>query len=223
MNAGKLSSLVRGRRQLSSFPYRALFCMCIATAPLAASCGRWTPARDYVSESKTDTASAYQKLLKVFGDKGYHVVEQRDGDHYAKVRAHIDEKFVSHQSFIAGQVDAAGIVHFTPSGYLVREGKVHKKLASELLDLEYAMRGDVGPQPEPAASDSAAPPPPPAPEVTATASAASPVVTPPPPPAPTPTPKPASKPKAATSSAPKATPAPKATAKPNGDDWVPVQ
>ena len=221
MNAGKLSSIVRGRRQLSSFPYRALFCACLATAPVAASCGRWTPARDYVSESKTDAASAYQKLLKVFGDKGYHVVEQRDGDHYAKVRAHIDENFVSHQSFIAAQVDAAGVVRFTPSGYLVREGKVHKKLASELLDLEYAMRGDVGPQPEPAASVSGAPAPPPPPE--ATASAAPPVVAPPPPPPPTPTPKPASKPKAAATPAPKPTPAPKATAKPNGDDWVPVQ
>jgi pyruvate/2-oxoglutarate dehydrogenase complex dihydrolipoamide acyltransferase (E2) component len=197
----------------------------MATAPLAASCGRWTPARDYVSESKTDTASAYEKLLKVFGDKGYHVVEQRDGDHYAKVRAHIDEKFVSHQSFIAAQVDAAGVVHFTPSGYLVRDGKVHKKLASELLDLEYAMRGDVGPQPEPAASVSASPAPTPPPEVTTTTASAAPAPSPAPtpPPAPTPTPKPASKPKAATSSAPKATPAPRATAKPSGDDWVPVQ
>ena len=220
MNAGKLSSIVRGRLRPRALPYRALLCVCLAAAPITASCGRWTPARDYVSQSKTDAASAYQKLLKIFADKGYHVVEQRDGEHYAKARAHIDENFVSHQSFIAAQVDAAGVVHFTPSGYLVREGKIHKKLASELLDLEYAMRGDVGPQPEPSPSASAAPATPPPAEPTATASAAPPIV---PPPAPTPSPKPASKPKAATTPAPKAATTPKATAKPNGDDWVPVQ
>lgn len=165
-----------------------------------------------------DAASAYQKLLKVFADKGYHVVEQRDADYYAKVRAHIDESDAGHQCFIAAQVNPDGVVHFTPSGHLVREGTVHKRLASELLDLEYAMRGDVGPQAS--ASASAAPAPPP--ETAATASA------PPPPtvtrpPVPPPAPKPASKPKAATTPAPKPAPAPKATAKPGGDDWVPVQ
>jgi hypothetical protein len=197
-------------------------CLCLATAPLAAGCGRWVPARDYVSESKTDAASAYQRVLKLFQDKGYQVVEQRDADYFAKVRAHVDDDDATRQSFIAAQVDAAGVVHFTPSGYLVREDKLHKKLASELLDLESAMRGDVGPAPESAASNSAAPPPPPPPEASATASAAPPVFTPPPPP-PKPAHKSASKPKAATTPAPKPAPAPKATAKPAGDDWVPVK
>jgi hypothetical protein len=228
VNGRKLSSIVPSWRQLQKYSCRALVCVYLATLPLTAGCWvRWTQVRVYAAESKTDPASAYEKLLQVFAQKSYSIVEQRADEHYVKVRAHVDEEDTSHQSFIAAQIDAAGVVHFTPSGTLVRDDKIHMKLADEVLELESAMRGDVGPQSEPSASASAAPAPLPTETAAAPSAAPPPVVT--PPPAPAPTSKPASKPKAATTSAPKATsapkstPAPKPTAKPSGDDWVPVQ
>jgi hypothetical protein len=232
--ARKLSASTRDPRT-APFVRHTIFRACLAFGPFVVGCGgRWTPEAEYAAQSNTDAASAYAKLLKVLGDRGYHVTEQRDADHYVQVRAHIDEKFVAKQSFIAAQVDPAGVVHFTPSGHLVHENHVHKKLASELLDLQYAMRGDVGAAPvasaapsAPAPPTSAAPPPPAtaaptaaAPTATAApAVAAIPVAT----PSPAPAPKTSSKPKSSSTSTSTTTPAPKPSPKPASDDWEQVK
>lgn len=228
----KLPAATRQRR-VPSFARQVIFSACLALGPLVAGCGaRWTPEAEYVAQTNTDATSAYAKLLKVMADRGYHVTEQRDAEHYVQVRAHIDENFVSKQSFIAAQVDAAGVVHFTPSGHLVRENHVHKKLANELLDLQYAMRGDVGSAsaadasvapPAPATPASAAPPAPAtAPTVATSATAAAVPAATPSPPAPAPTHKTSSKPKSSSTSPPAPTtkPAPNPA---SGDDWVPVK
>lgn len=206
---------------------RALFWACF----FATACGRWVPAKDYVTKTQSDPALAYAKVLKVLADKGYHVLEQRDAERRVKVRSHIDENFVARNSFITATVDASGGVKLTPSGYLVRDGKLHKKLDDELTDLEYALRIG-GPARAPAPS---VPAPAPAPETSATAVARdAPPAAPPVSALPiaTSAPKPSvpahvksSPTKATTSTASKssAPPAPKAKPKTKADDdWVTV-
>ena len=224
MNPSKFSSSVRAVRSSGSRWRGLCFCGCLAVASLSANCGRWDSEAQYAAASNTDAASAYAKLLKVLADKGYHVTEQRDAERYIQVRAHVDENFVSRQSFIAAQVDGGGTVHFTPSGHLVRDGKVHKKLESELVDLQYAMRGDVGGGAAPSATASAAPAPSAAPVVASATPSAAPAPAPVPiaPAAPAATTaaepaKPHTKPKAA------APTAPKPNTPPPSDDWVPVK
>jgi hypothetical protein len=199
----------------------AFVVFCAVIGPIAAlGCGaRWSTSGDYVAQTNTDPASAYAKVLQVIADKGYHIVEQRDADRYVRVRAHIDENFVDRQSFIAAQVDPAGSIKFTPSGHLVRGDKVHKKLAQELLDFQYATRGDLGPGAAPAS----------------TSPSATTAELPPTPPATPSTELPAVAPQASTAASTKPTSAPKhATAAPSkpptaekpkpasDDDWVSV-
>jgi hypothetical protein len=191
---------------------------CLVTllvAPLG--CAHWAPLNDHVTQASVDPAHAYSIVVKVIGERGYNVIEQRDAERFVRVRAHIDEKRGDRQSFITAQVDASGRIAITPSGFLVRDNKVHSKLASEVTYLEDAVRGELNRAATAAsASAAAAPPPlpPPAPEPTPLPSAAAVA------PAPLAPSKPvASKPASTTTKAP-AAPKPKPA---SGDDWVPVK
>jgi hypothetical protein len=209
------------RRTPRSLVTIGVLVLCLGAASVTA-CGGWVPARDYVAESKAGGATAYQKVLLLLDQKGYSVVEKRDADRYVRVRAHIDEKSKSHPSFIEVEVEPSGNVRLTPSGYLVKNGKVHHALASETTKLETATRDAL-------ASEPPAPAPLPPPEsATASAAPAAPAAPPPAPPSTLPTVT-----KAVTSTAPahakpkpapSPAPAPKSsgTSKPANDDWVTV-
>lgn len=181
------------------------------------ACAHWVPAAEHVTQAEIDPASAYAAALKVASERGYTVLEQKDAERSAKLRAHVDEKRSDRVSFISVQVDAAGRVMLTPSGYLVRGDKVHAKLASEVTYFEDALRGELKRTPSAApATASALPPPAEAPAPTETASAAPP---PPVPATPTKTAQPA-KPAATTGAKP---PAPPKTKPKSGDDWETVK
>ena len=196
----------------------ALVIVCLVTllvGPLG--CAHWAPLTEHATESQVDPASAYAAVLKVASERGYNVLEQRDAEHSVKLRAHVDEKRSDRVSFITVQVDATGRVLLTPSGFLVRDNKVHSKLASELTYFEDALRGGLKRAPAPAtatASVSAPPPEPPAPSETASIA--------PPPPVPAPAPKAAQSPKPTATSTGKSPAAPK-TKPASGDDWETVK
>ncbi len=193
------------------------------TPPLALGCGvRWSPNQEYVAQTHADPAAAYAKVLEVANERGYHVVEERDAERSVRLRAHINENFAAQNSFITASVAPNGDVKFTPSGYLVRGDKIHKRLAQELEDLKDATGANATvatPEPTAPAANTGAPVAEAPPPVASTAPAVAP---PPAPEPPKPAPKTASKPAASPKPAPK-TPA-KPSDNPKGDDdWVPVK
>lgn len=197
------------------------------TPPLALGCGvRWTPNQEYVAQTHADPAAAYAKVLQVVNERGYQIVEQHDADRSVRVRAHVNENFVSQNSFITASVDPRGNVTFTPSGHLVRGNKIHKLLAQELEDLRNATGGNASEAP-PAPAAVATTDTPPSPTASeAPAASAAPVGAAPAVPAEAAKPAPKSASKASGASKPQT--APKTSTKPAespkaDDDWVPVK
>jgi hypothetical protein len=194
-----------------------LVIVCLVTllvGPVA--CAHWAPLTEHATESRVDPATAYAAVLKVASERGYNVLEQRDAEHSVKLRAHVDEKRSDRVSFITAQVDASGRVLLTPSGFLVRDNKVHSKLASEITYFEDALRGELKRSPAPPTATASALPPPPEPPAPSETAAAAP---PPPPPPPVKAAQPA-KPTATTTGKPPAAPKTKPA---SGDDWETVK
>jgi hypothetical protein len=95
----------------------------------------------------------------VLAAKKYRVLERDDAALSARVRAHAHESSESMASFIAVRVNDDGRVTLSPSGYLVRpDGTIHRKLESELEELEFAIANRLNVPPGPQAGS----PPPPA-------------------------------------------------------------
>ncbi|HTQ06461.1 MAG TPA: hypothetical protein VMI54_21525 [Polyangiaceae bacterium] len=195
------------------------------TPPLALGCGvRWSPNDEYVAQTHADPAAAYAKVLQIVNERGYHIVEQRDAERTLRIRAHINENFAAQNSFITASVAPNGDVRFTPSGYLVRGDKIHKRLAQELEDLKDETGGGASVAPPATVAPVASPEPPPAPMSTAVAL---PMLAPTPAPAPVETPAPAPKPSSKPATTAKASTPPKPSTKSDkpksDDDWVPVK
>jgi hypothetical protein len=136
----------------------------LAAAAPTPGCNRWRPARVYEISAKSPGRGNYDAVHQVLAAKKYRVLERDDAALSARVRAHAHESNESMASFIAVRVNDDGRVTLSPSGYLVRpDGTIHRKLESELEELEFAIanRLDVPPGPQ-------AGPPPPAPPTAAT-------------------------------------------------------
>lgn len=142
---------------------------------LTLGCNRWQPARAYqVPPGSAGGKPTYDAVQEVLAASKYQVLEKNDAAFTTKVRSHAHESNDALASFIAIAVEPNGHVVLTPSGYLVRpDGTIHRKLESELEELEYALSQRLNVPlgarqplpPPPVASASAAP--------TATASASS--------------------------------------------------
>jgi hypothetical protein len=187
----------------------------VALLAVPVACARWVPLNDRPTQAEVDPASAYAAVLKVAGERGYAILEQKDAERSVKLRAHVDEKRSDRASYITAQVDASGHVRLNPSGFLVRGNTVHSKLASEITYFNDALQGELKRAPPLAvASASALPPPPEPPPAAETASASAAAAVPPAPP------KPVAKP--ASTATGKAPAAPKGKPK-SGDDWETVK
>jgi hypothetical protein len=98
------------------------------------SCARWVPARPYEITAQRPL-DAYGATLQVLRDEEYAIVEKNDAKRRVRVRAHSDEQAEKQTSFITIEIDASR-VKLAPSGALVRaDGKIHRKLRSELTNL----------------------------------------------------------------------------------------
>src|SRR6185369_17563058 len=51
------------------------------------ACAHWVPAAEHVTQAEIDPASAYAAALKVASERGYTVLEQKDAERSAKLRA----------------------------------------------------------------------------------------------------------------------------------------
>jgi hypothetical protein len=141
-----------------AFRQLLLLALLAAAAPTP-GCNRWRPARVYEISAKTPGRANYDVVQEVLAAKKYRVLERDDAALSARVRAHAHESSESMASFIAVRVNDDGRVTLSPSGYLVRpDGTIHRKLESELEELEFAIANRLNVPPGPQAGS----PPPPA-------------------------------------------------------------
>ena len=141
--------------------------LAILAPGLMLGCNRWQPARAYqVPPGSAGAKPTYDAVQEVLAANKYQVLEKNDAAFTTKVRSHAHESNEALASFIAIGVEPNGHVVLTPSGYLVRpDGTIHRKLESELEELEYALSQRLNVPlgarqplpPPPVASPSAAP------------------------------------------------------------------
>jgi hypothetical protein len=130
----------------------------LAVAAPMPGCNRWRPARVYEVSAKTPGRATYEVTQEVLAAKKYQVLERDDAALSTRVRAHAHESSKTMASFIVVRVSDDGRVTLSPSGYLVRpDGTIHRKLESELEELEFAIANRLNAPPGPQAW--AAPPP----------------------------------------------------------------
>jgi hypothetical protein len=115
--------------------------LAILAPGLTLACNRWQPARAYqVPPGAAGAKPTYDAVQEVLAASKYQVLEKNDAAFTTKIRSHAHESNAAMASFIAVAVEPNGHVVLTPSGYLVRpDGTIHRKLESELEELEYAL------------------------------------------------------------------------------------
>ncbi|MDQ2645752.1 MAG: hypothetical protein M3020_18190 [Myxococcota bacterium] len=115
--------------------------LALLTPVLTLGCNRWQPARAYqIPPGSAGAKPTYDAVQEVLSANKYQVLEKNDAAFSTKIRSHAHESNDALASFIAITVESNGHVVLTPSGYLVRpDGTIHRKLESELEELEYAL------------------------------------------------------------------------------------
>jgi len=115
--------------------------LAILAPGLTLGCNRWQPARAYqVPPGTAGGKPTYDAVQEVLAANKYQVLERDDAAFTAKIRSHAHETNDALASFIGVAVEPDGRIVLTPSGYLVRpDGTIHRKLESELEELEYAL------------------------------------------------------------------------------------
>jgi hypothetical protein len=126
--------------QSASAIRRATGALVLALALATASCGRWTPAKSYeVPVQGGDPQATYGTVLSVAGTEKYKVVSQDPTTKKIRLESKLSGSDAASKSFIDVQV-AVGTVWLNAAGSLVRDGKVHKKLSTELAKLERKLK-----------------------------------------------------------------------------------
>jgi hypothetical protein len=106
-------------------------CAVVLGTALSVGCGgRWLPPKNYEVPTQSDPQASYAAVLEVASAKSYTVVSRDDAARKARLQAHSNGK-----SFIDVEV-VAGEIKLAAGGALVRDGKVHKVLLTELNDFE---------------------------------------------------------------------------------------
>jgi hypothetical protein len=114
-------------------------CAVVLGAVLSAGCGgRWLPPKNYEVSTQSEPQAGFTTVLQVASAKGYTVLKKDDLTKKARLQSHANGK-----SFIDVEV-VPGQVRLLPGGSLVRDGKVHRVLASELHDLELELKQRFG-------------------------------------------------------------------------------
>jgi hypothetical protein len=128
---------------------RALGFSFLLALSVGTGCARWVPARPYQVTAQ-ESARAYDTVLRVLRDEKYTIVDRSDARRRVRVRARSDVQGDNPASFISIEVEASR-VKLAPSGSLVRaDGKIHRKLRSELGGLEATIKKQLA-RAEPAA------------------------------------------------------------------------
>ncbi len=124
-------------------------------AALACGCGRWVP-----SESPTvsleEAGPGFEKVISWLRSNGYDVDQVDDARRFVRAKAKLDgdtvleavapftpPKAVERISYFGFQVDEAGALKITPSGYHVRSddgGVMHAALKEELDQIIAGLR-----------------------------------------------------------------------------------
>ncbi|HEY3495396.1 MAG TPA: hypothetical protein VGK73_11945 [Polyangiaceae bacterium] len=113
-------------------------------AAVSSSCSRWQPARTYEVTSQGEPQERYAAVLEVVNAEKYTVISSDP----ARYRLQVEAKASSskQKSFIDIEV-VGGSVRLVGSGHLVRNGKLHKSLHTELVKLEQKLGSRLGPTP----------------------------------------------------------------------------
>jgi hypothetical protein len=102
---------------------------------VAAGCGqRWLPAKSYEVPAQGDAQRGYEAAVAVAKADNYKIVSQDAAGKKLKLQSHIND-----ESFVNVEVDM-GTVWLSASGSLLRDGKVHTKLNSELKAFEKKLK-----------------------------------------------------------------------------------
>ena len=130
---------------------------------LGVGCGRWQPPRTYDVTTQNDQQATYGAVLEVVAAQKYKVVSRDDAAKKVRLEAKVSGKEADRKSFIDVEV-APGNVRLFGAGNLVRGGKVHKTLSTEMnrFEGELKQRLASGPAAAPVAN-APLPPAPPAP------------------------------------------------------------
>lgn len=123
---------------LSLGPKRAL-CWVVLGFSLNLGCaGRWQPANSHDVAVQAEPQAAYATVVEVVTAKGYTIDSKDDAGRKVRLQSRANGK-----SYIDIEV-APGLVRLAPSGNLVRGGKVHKSLSTELNNLEADLKQRLG-------------------------------------------------------------------------------
>lgn len=126
--------------QSASAIRRATGAVVLALALGTAGCGRWTPAKSYeVPVQGGDPQATYGTVLEVAGAEKYKVVARDPATKKIRLESKLSGSESDSKSFIDVQV-AVGTVWLNAAGSLVRDGKVHKKLSTEIAKLERKLK-----------------------------------------------------------------------------------
>jgi hypothetical protein len=109
------------------------------TLALGVGCGRWVPAKSYDVPAQSDPQGSYAAVLEVVGAEKYKVVAKDEAIKKVRLEARISGSDPDGKSYINIEV-GPGSVRLSASGYLVRDGNVHKKLNTELTSLERKLK-----------------------------------------------------------------------------------
>jgi hypothetical protein len=140
---------------LSALGMKRAACAVVLGAALSVGCGgRWLPPKNYEVPTQSDPQASYAAVLEVASAKNYTVVSKDDAAKKARLQAHANGK-----SFIDVEV-VAGEVKLAAAGALVRDGKVHKLLLTELNNFEADLKQRFGGAGPAGAVGNSAPPPP---------------------------------------------------------------
>jgi hypothetical protein len=131
---------------------RAAFAVCIAAA-VSSGCSRWQALRAHEVPSQGDPRGQYAAVLEVVKAEKYSVVSEEPAQYRVRVEA---KASTSQKSFIDIEV-ASDAVRLAGAGHLVRNGKIHKSLNTEIGRLEQKLAARLGVAPAGSASAAAAP------------------------------------------------------------------
>jgi hypothetical protein len=97
------------------------------------------PAKSYDVAAQGDPQGSYAAVLEVAGAEKYKVVAKDDAVKKVRLEALVSGSDPDGKSYINVEV-VPGSVRLSASGYLVRDGNVHKKLNTELTSLERKLK-----------------------------------------------------------------------------------
>jgi hypothetical protein len=100
--------------------------------------GRWQPANSHDLAVQADPQSTYATVVEVVTAKGYTIDSKEDAKKKLRLQSRANAK-----SFIDVEV-TPGLVKLAAAGNLVRGGKVHKSLNTELNNLEADLKQRFG-------------------------------------------------------------------------------